>query len=133
MTKKSDVTTWAQEKSGKGSRAPTFSSKPVILKASMRDFNDGEYDPSPWRKQTVNIADLHPSQHVVFDEGVEKAKSGGAASSERPSVVNMGGKLVVTDGHHRIQAAHESGAKTIDVNLSSWDVPRDDKGRFAPK
>ena len=116
-----------QPRDEKGQCAPTFSAKEMVPKASMKDFKNGDFDTTPFKKEIVNIADIHPSQSVVFREGVDKAQASHAAQASkgltdyrRPSVVSVGGKLVATDGHHRIQAAHERGEKTIEVTLSRW-------------
>lgn len=108
-----------------------------------------EYDAAErkGKDQNVNIADLHGVQTAVEKERVQKImnlstserhalnnqKDEYGGSKDRINIVKYRGKMIVTGGHHRVEAAHQLGDKTIQANVFDLDKHFADMGESAPK
>ena len=87
-----------------------FGKKPVT-------WRSGKYK-GKVKKVTVNVADLYPSQgHVeaaivqLYYAGKRRDKKGG------PDIVEIDGKQVIADGHHRVTSDIIKGKKRIKANF----------------
>ena len=98
-----------------------FLTTPSVVDAKKRDG----------ASKQVAIEDLHPTQSVVesgrLDRKARKlAKAGSdpakfdAVLAKKPveAVIGPGGKLYITNGHHRTTAAKQSGASSVRVKVT---------------